>query len=134
MKEQSPVVLAIFTLLIIGSVLLYARKQTNPVPQKTQTETVAEISPTVELSSLFLTISEPANNITVTNPIITVRGKTVAKAEVFVNDLDMKADSTGTFSTMVNLDEGENTIVIVVIDDQGNSAEKELVVTLEASK
>jgi hypothetical protein len=54
----------------------------------------------------------------------TVKGKTVASAEVFVNDVVGKADINGNFSINVALDEGENQIVVSANDANGNAAEQ----------
>lgn len=97
----------------------------------TVTPTIADVNPAK--NQIMLTVTSPANNASVTVPTVTVRGKTLPNAEVFVNDTQTKADATGTFAASVTLDEGENPIVIVANDDQGNSAEQELMVTYTAN-
>lgn len=84
-----------------------------------------------KLRTFFLEIESPVNGAIVNQPTITVRGKTLPQAEVFVNDLQLKAKSDGSFSTPISLDEGENTLTIVANDNQGNYIEKEIVVKLE---
>lgn len=99
----------------------------------TQTETAAPPSePSVSTSpQILLTITSPLPDSTVYTPTISVRGKTVPRAEVSVNEKDTTADSSGNFSATLTLDEGENTIFITAVDDEGNSAETELIVTYE---
>ncbi len=82
-------------------------------------------------NSIPLTLTSVSGAMTVTNPQLVVSGKTVANADVFVNDRDLKADAQGNFATTITLDEGENTINVVVNDAAGNSTEKEFVVTLQ---
>ncbi len=93
-----------------------AQKQTN----------VSDIN-----SGLSLTVSQPADKSSVTSSTVAVSGKTQPKADVSVNDTDLKADIQGNFSTRITLDEGENTIVIVATDENGNYAEKEITVTYQ---
>lgn len=80
-------------------------------------------------SGLTLTITSPTNAQTVTSDTITVKGKTTPLAEVFVNDLELKADASGNFSQSLTLEEGDNYILIVANDADGNFAEKELSIT-----
>ena len=87
-----------------------------------------------DLKAIFLQINEPKDNITVTNQAITIIGKTIPNGFVFVNDQEFKADSNGNFSTTVILEEGENYILVVVSDDLGNSAEKDIIVNLESTQ
>lgn len=79
-------------------------------------------------AGITLSVLAPGNNTTVSSPTLIVRGKTVAGAEVFVNDAEGIADATGNFSISVDLDEGENYILVVVNDASGNYSEKELTI------
>ncbi|HLD24982.1 MAG TPA: hypothetical protein VJB96_03645 [Patescibacteria group bacterium] len=91
-----------------------------------------EVSPTGAIplvSGIQLAVTSPSGNVTVSSPSFTVRGKTVAGGEVFVNDSETKADSSGNFSATLTLDEGENYILVVANDAFGNYAEKEFTVT-----
>lgn len=81
---------------------------------------------------ISLTITDPANNLTVSSSVITVAGKTVSNAEVFVNDSELTADAQGNFSTQVTLDEGQNIIVVTANDANGNNAEQDITVTLSS--
>lgn len=91
-------------------------------------------SPLPSVSQILLTISSPVNGSTVTSGSITVKGITTPKAEVFINDKSVIADSLGSFSVSIILDEGENSIVIAVNDSNGNYSEKELTVTYTAEE
>ena len=87
-----------------------------------------------ELEKIFLQIKEPKDNMPVNNQAITVIGKTISNGFVFVNDQEFKADSNGSFSTTVILNEGENYILVVVSDEYGNSLEKDIVINLESTQ
>ena len=87
-----------------------------------------------ELEKIFLQINEPKDNMTVNNQAVTVIGKTIRNGFVFVNDQEFKADSNGSFSTTVILNEGENYILVVVSDEYGNSLEKDIVINLESTQ
>ena len=87
-----------------------------------------------ELEKIFLQINEPKDNMTVNNQAVTVIGKTISNGFIFVNDQEFKADSNGSFSTTVILDEGENYILVVVSDEYGNSLEKDIVINLESTQ
>lgn len=79
--------------------------------------------------TLTLSISSPSNGATVSSPSVTIKGKTAANAEVFVNDTSTRADASGNFSVTLTLDEGDNPIVVSANDADGNVVEKELTVT-----
>lgn len=83
---------------------------------------------------IFLQVDEPKNNITVNNPIVNIRGKTISNAYIFINEQELKADMNGNFSSGTTLEEGENYILIVASDDLGNSVEKDILVNLETKQ
>ncbi|VVA44434.1 conserved exported hypothetical protein [Candidatus Roizmanbacteria bacterium] len=143
LKKYFPV---LFFLLLAVTVFSYFQKN-NPGIKKIldskNTETTksntAIIKPTDSIQKIvsqsekiFLKIDEPKNNITVSNPIINITGKTVANAFVFINEQELKADLNGNFTTATTLEEGENYIIIVVSDDSGNSIEEDILVNLES--
>lgn len=80
-------------------------------------------------NQIFLTINQPANGTVVSTAQLLVSGKTVPNAEVSINDQDTTSDANGSFSVPITLDEGENSIVVVGSDSNGNSSEQELTVT-----
>lgn len=81
---------------------------------------------------VFLEITSPIENDVVSSSLLLVRGKTVANAEIFVNDKETKANNNGDFSLNITLEEGENVLTVTMNDSQGNYIEKELTVTLES--
>lgn len=102
--------------------------------QAVLTPTVAPTTTPISTNAgLTLTVTSPTSGQTVTTSQITIRGKTAPLAEVFVNDVELKADASGNFSQGMTLEEGENYILVVANDTDGNFAEKELSVTYEPS-
>lgn len=141
--------LSIITLMIVmfGGIYFVARskksqnlfggvqtRNASPLPTGVAPEPTNILTPggSVISSEITLTISSPVNGAMVTNPAITVRGTTKPGAEVFVNDVQAKADTSGNFSAKLTLDEGDNPIVVSVNDADGNVAEKELNVVYDS--
>lgn len=83
---------------------------------------------------LTLTITSPIDKSTVTTATVTISGTAAPLADVFVNDTEAKADSTGKFSVPVTLDEGENIIAVSANDADGNYAEKQITVIYEPAQ
>jgi hypothetical protein len=79
--------------------------------------------------SLSLVITNPTDGTTVPSANLNVTGKTASGAEVFVNDKETKAEINGNFSVNITIDEGENIIVVIANDLEGNYIEKEIKVT-----
>jgi Glucodextranase, domain B len=92
-------------------------------------ETAAVSTPLPTVAQISLRITSPANGSTATSPSVVVRGVTVPKADVFVNDSEVTADAGGNFSAPVTLDDGDNSIVIIANDASGSYAEQEITVT-----
>ncbi len=124
-QKRNPVINKIFNL---------QKEQNNKSNGVTVQPTSLQQKTINDLKEIFLQVDEPKNNITVANQAITITGKTIPNGFVFVNDQEFKADSKGNFSTTVILEEGENYILVVVSDDLGNSAEKDIVVNLESTQ
>lgn len=136
-KGISKALMAGVGVLIIGAfsaVFIVANMQTGDTQNYADTTSstpapTAAISPTV--SDANLTISSPTNNSTVSSASATVVGNTFPNADVTVNDAEVKADSSGNFSTELTLEEGENIIIVNAVDEAGNAAEQEITVTYE---
>jgi len=78
--------------------------------------------------SIALSIISPSHGTEVKSPTITVRGKTVPGADVYVNEVETVAGTDGIFKVIYTLEEGENVLLIVASDADGNAAEEELTV------
>lgn len=143
MKKTVPIIIGGLIIAALAYVSFRsARTVSQSVVQKQAENTAETTAPTsgaagassmsdtnVLATGITLTVSSPANNSTVANPSVVVKGKTVAGAEVFVNDLETKADAAGYFSVTMTLDEGDNYILVVANDINGNYSEKDLTVT-----
>ena len=142
MKKYLPIVIGVL-LVAAGAILArqYAKRtsitpasrenfiQINPSEEVSEVPTSTAKEPVSLVSGITLTVSSPSNNTTVSNSSVTVKGKTVAAAEVFVNDSVTKADDNGNFSVTLSLEEGDNYILVVANDAAGNYSEKELNIT-----
>jgi len=105
----------------------------NQVNQANFNQSATPTTKTVS-QGITLEISEPKANAFYNTSSIKVSGKTSAYAEVYVNDIQTKADGMGNFSVNYNLDEGENLLTIVANDQAGNYAEKEMTVFLQTQE
>ncbi len=85
-----------------------------PVPTKAETEKKAA-------NSLLLEIISPQDGQTVSLSQIKVQGRTVAGAEVFVNEKEVVPDKNGNFSATVGLQEGENVLLIAAGNESGDA-------------
>lgn len=127
-------------LIVLSAGIIGSRKKSTPaptnstqkqvIPTQTATQFVNQVQGQVK--TVPLTVSEPANNMVTTNPTVTVKGTTVAGADISVNEKDLKADAQGNFSTTIALDEGENVIAVLAIDQVGNFVEQDLIVTFDS--
>ncbi len=104
-----------------------ARNQEQTAVQQQENTPVAKMDKDIALS-----VISPQTNTTVTTASITVKGTTVPNAEVYVNDVELRADTKGEFSTPITLYDGENTISVAANDTNGNASEEELTVTYDA--
>lgn len=150
-KKVLPLFL-ILTLIIIGIIVLkyQYQKEAQLLPKNPRITPITEktvktptqppivfnnISPSpVQPVALPLDISSPVDGLTVTTPSLTVKGKTAPGAEVFVNEKETAADVQGNFTVAITLEEGDNYIVIMVSNQDGNSAEKELTVIYDTGQ
>ncbi len=114
--------------LAIGGYAFY--KSTPRLPTYTQPSTNYPNQPAAPTKNqITLTVTTPQNGAQVATPTITVIGKTVANADVSINDADLKADAAGNFTTTIALEEGDNYVSVTAVDDSGQVAEQEITVT-----
>jgi hypothetical protein len=104
--------------------------QETPQPQETAIRNEAS-SMVTQLSQIFLSVTSPKDNATVTSSKVSIKGVTRPKAEVYVNESEGTADSSGNFSLSIALDEGENPVIVTAVDADGNVAETALTVTYD---
>lgn len=132
-----PGVFVVLVLVVLGAGLLFLSQKKGqeapsttffPSPTITLTTTV---TPPPTNNQIALTITKPVDQTVVTTPTVVVSGKTVPNADVSVNDQELTADAQGNFSVTVNLEDGDNYIDITVNDQNGQSAQKEIMVTYQ---
>ncbi len=139
-KNKTLVVVIVLVIALLGLVYFvltkgYSGKVINistilqsPTPtQNTQQETAVET-----LSKISLSVTSPIDGETLNSTNVTVKGKTVPNADVFVNDQSGKADAGGNFSISIGLDEGSNVLVVLANDANGNAAEQDLAVMVSS--
>lgn len=119
---------------VVGLFVLLQKNTASRVSEKvnmvspTPSAASGQSTPATVASELFLSVSTPLDGATVTTTTVTVRGMTAPRADVFINELEIRADAAGNFSGTLTLDEGENFITVMVNDESGNVAEKYLTV------
>ena len=144
MKKK--IIIAITILGLLAALLVSCTKSTSTpstptgessTPVNTSTLTTTASTPVTSplgttsgtlQSGLPLSITEPADSATINGDAVTVQGTTAPGATVSVNDNVITADSTGAFSTNVNLDAGPNAIDVIATDDNNNQGEVLLMV------
>lgn len=130
LKKNISVLLVLMVLIVLYSYV----KKSNPQKNNSLIKPTVEIKKIVKkLEKISLSVSEPKDNITVNNPTLNIKGKTLTNAYVFINEQELRADKNGQFISMITLEEGENYVLIVVSDDAGNSLEKDIIVNLEST-
>jgi len=144
MKKK--IIIAITILGLLAALLVSCTKSTSTpstptgessTPVNTSTLTTTASTPVTSplgttsgtlKSGLPLSITEPTDSATINGDNVNVQGTTTPGATVSVNDNVVTADSTGAFSTNVNLDAGPNAIDVIATDDNNNQGEVLLMV------
>ena len=134
MKKEKVVIffIAVTIGLIFAGVAFYFYQSTKTIPQAKQKAT-ATPTPTPP-AAVYLSITEPADETVTDKQIITVSGQTITDGTITIltkaNQRVIKPTLTGTFSTTVNLDDGENLIKVIVLGADGQIQETDRTVTL----
>lgn len=101
-----------------------------PAPQKA--------AQTAGAATFDLTISQPDDYSFVTEPSLTIVGKTLPQLAlvIFANAEEKIAtsDAAGNFSTSIKLEEGENEISVTAFDEKNNPVTLKRRVTLEVAQ
>jgi prefoldin subunit 5 len=88
-----------------------------------------DVTIVLDTTAPVITITGPADGSTVTEAAVTVYGTVDdTAAMVWVNGVAAE-DGAGGFSAVVSLTEGDNTIMVVAVDELGNSASESITVT-----
>lgn len=141
-KTAGYILLAIFAIAVLFGAYLFLTKgyQTgktkvgdmiqNVIENKEENNVKVSENGSVSSEKIYLIITSPKDGATLNTSTVTVQGKTVPNAEVFVDDKSGKADANGNFSISEDLDEGKNQIVVNANDANGNVTEQDLTVNV----
>ncbi len=127
-------ILVVFVLIaLFGSAFIFKlsqeKKGMNTIQNISREQPIENTAMSPENSPAFLLeISEPTNNAVVSTALTSIKGKTMPSSALFINEIETVADAEGNFSVPFTLEQGENHMVIVANDAEGNHAEKELTV------
>jgi len=129
------IILIFLTVGVLMAVLLAVKQMRNNMTglSPTSGSNQKDVNSSAPVQGLILS-EQPVNNSVINESQTVVKGKTSPDANVFVNDQELKADSLGKFSTTINLEEGENYILISANDEEGNYVEQEIIVSLETAQ
>lgn len=131
MNKNIFIVLAlILGLVLLGGAVFAVYKLGTQIQTPVETAEIPK-QPIVPKDLFKLEITSPADKLVVKMPSVLIQGITVPDAEVALNEISVKTDTTGKFTGNVPLFEGENPIIITAIDTDGNMMEKEISVTYE---
>jgi hypothetical protein len=87
---------------------------------------------TLDTTPPMLQITSPEDGYKTKDDIVTVEGLTEPGAILSLGTGQSYGETDGTFSLSLNLDPGENVIVIVATDKAGNKAQKRITITRES--
>ena len=123
-------VVTIALLGIVGFILVKPKTVVAPEVVTVATPTPTPTPVVQNKNQIKLVVDNKDGSIVKTNKVI-IKGVTIPKAEVFINDLELVADAKGNFSGTITLEEGDNPISIIAVDENGNSSEEEITITYE---
>lgn len=129
----SQIFILIFGLIIIGGIYYILNIQ-----YKSENKPFSNGPLTSAPKSLLLNLDHPEDNLLSFDGSILVSGKTAGNMEVLIftdsENQVIKSKSDGSFSTEINLVEGENLIRVTVFDDRGDSRSSERTVFYSEEK
>jgi len=128
MTKRLLTILAIVAVLLVGVFYLSSRKKLALAPslQETLSNAVGSVQTESKKlgilpNSFSLEVSSPENGATFSIATIEVKGKTVPGAEVFVNDFQVSLAKDGSFRQQIQLEEGENFILVTAGNETGDA-------------
>ena len=118
-------ILILFIMITIVSIGCQGAEVTpSPVPPSSQPSSQPLSQPSTQPSEspagLFLKVTEPQNETVINANPVRVSGSTLPDVEVSVNGELIDIDEQGSFSVMVELEEGPNIIEVIATDNKGN--------------
>lgn len=128
MKFNSKNLLIFLALIVFVALAFFAVSSKKPIVNNSSNKVSTPSSKVGD--EINLEITSPKDGEVVTKSPVLVTGTTVKGADVFVNDVETKADEDGNFKVSVSLDEGENEIFVTANNQDGNYAESSIKVSL----
>lgn len=135
MKKEKLILSFIATLfgLLVAGIVFYLFQSTKTVPN-TNTKTISFTSPApTSPPTISLTLDRPKDEEVVNGKVLVISGKTQSNAVVVVitesSDEVITPSSNGSFSTTVNLDEGQNILEVRAIAPNGESVTSKKTIT-----
>lgn len=140
---RKEVILAVIIGVLLGGVILYginlannSSKVNTENAETEETNTKATPTPSKKVANQ-ITIITPQDNSVVTESIIALKGSVKANSNIAIvsesDDILTTSDSSGNFSSNINLINGENTITITVVDDKQATASSSITVIRTAT-
>lgn len=131
-------ILSQFFLLLIGLIMLAGLYYILNIQYQTSDRPFVNGPVTTTPKSLLLALDQPDDNLLSFQPSILVSGQTGSfkKVLIFTDSWDLVIESKkdGSFSTVVNLNEGVNKITAVTFDERGDSRSAERIVYYSKDK
>ncbi|MBI2854869.1 MAG: hypothetical protein HYX87_08135 [Chloroflexi bacterium] len=103
--------------------------RTSPATSTSSATTTAPATSSTPAVSIFLNITEPADESVTGESTVTIKGQTTPEAVLSVNADLVAVDASGKFAVAVPLEEGPNPFDIIATDEDGNQASVQLVVS-----
>ncbi len=124
-------------LLIAGAA--YYFYQSSKALNKSEQKTTSVKKPTPTPSdTIFLSVSQPADEAVFDKKVITVAGKAPSNSTIIIlteNDQQaIKPTANGNFSTTLNIEDGQNIIKITAVSPTGEQETQEKVVTFSTEE
>lgn len=135
---RKEVILAVIIGILLGGIILYGINLANSSSKinfgdKEATEEGSPATPTtVKQNTSQISLIYPLDNAVVTDSQLTLKGTAKANANIAIvtesDDILTTADSSGNFSSAINLVSGENVITITAVDEKQASSSAQITV------
>ncbi|MGH7246180.1 MAG: hypothetical protein ACREGI_04575 [Candidatus Levyibacteriota bacterium] len=125
--------IAVVVGLMVAGIAFYAYQTTKTIPnQNNKTVTIHPATPTPK-PSVYLFIDTPTDLSVTDSKTLKVSGKTAPDATLIIStgtsDVVITPQSTGSFSSTITIQDGENQLLLTAIAPNGEETKKTLTVT-----
>lgn len=135
MKKE--VVIAILIGLLLGLIITVGFYRARQPKIASNSNLVNQATPLPEAGTGKLSLLSPEDGLVTTNTALTIAGSTEPNSFVVIfvdnKELITTADATGNFSVQVTLTVGSNSISVYAVDEDGQKAQLEHTVVVEAT-